>query len=229
MQERGVVLLSGGIDSTTCLGIAIDTLGRDNVSTLAINYGQKHNKELIQSKLVSEYYDVPHYELDLSEIFKECTCSLMASSKEPISKSSYSDQIQESKIVPTYVPFRNGLMLSAAASYSWTLYPDAAMIYLYLGAHADDTAIAAYADCTPEFYQSIKQAVSSGTYGKVIVEMPLIDINKTDVVRIGTELGVPYHLTWSCYDGGDKPCGRCATCLDRAKAFKDAGISDPAL
>ena len=228
-NTKAVVLASGGVDSTTCLGIMIDELGRENVSALAIRYGQKHDKELIHSKLVAEYYDVPQYELNLSEVFSECSCPLMSDSDTDIPKSSYEEQAQESNIVSTYVPFRNGLMLSAAASYAWSLYPDADEILLVLGAHADDATTAAYADCTIEFNDAISEAIKLGTYGKIKVVMPLLEMNKSQVVQKGLDLDAPYHLSWSCYEGDEEPCGKCATCLDRAKAFDDAGVPDPAL
>ena len=100
---------------------------------------------------------------------------------------------------------------------------------IYYGAHADDAAGEAYADCSPEFANAMDEAISIGTYGKIRVERPLIHMNKAAVVKTGLEIGVPYELTWSCYEGGEKPCGTCGTCIDRAAAFAANGIKDPAL
>lgn len=229
MSNKAIVLSSGGVDSTTCLGIAVNLLGKDNVSTLSVRYGQKHSKELEYARKVASYYGVPQYELDLSNIFKYSNCSLLTSSSEEVPTGPYEEQInrQENGMVSTYVPFRNGLMLSAVASMALSLYPDDD-VDIYLGAHADDAAGNAYADCSEEFTSAITEAISLGTYGKVHVKTPLVKMNKAEVVKTGLSLKVPYELTWSCYNGGDKPCGTCGTCIDRAKAFAANGIQDPA-
>ena len=98
---------------------------------------------------------------------------------------------------------------------------------LYLGAHADDAAGEAYPDCSPAFTEAMGDAVRIGTYGKVMLRAPFVRMGKAEVVRTGLALGVPYELTWSCYEGGDVPCGRCATCLDRRAAFAANGVEDP--
>lgn len=230
MSKKALVLSSGGVDSTTCISIAIDELGSENVSTVSVFYGQKHSKELECAKKIAEYYGVKHYELDLSAIFKYSNCPLLSHSTEEIAHESYAEQIAKDGegMVRTYVPFRNGLMLSAVASLAVSIYPDD-MVDIYLGAHADDSAGRAYADCSEEFTDAIGKAINIGTYEKVNLRAPLVNLSKAEVVREGLELGTPYELTWSCYEGGEKPCGTCATCIDRAIAFKLNGIEDPAL
>ena len=230
MSKKAVVLSSGGIDSTTCLSIAIDELGIENVSTVSVFYGQKHSKELECAKKIAKYYGVKHYELDLSAIFKYSNCPLLSQSTEEIVHESYAEQIakDEEGIVRTYVPFRNGLMLSAVASLTVSIYPND-MVDIYLGAHADDSAGRVYADCSEEFTKAIGQAINIGTYEKVSLRTPLVNLSKAEVVREGLELGTPYELTWSCYEGGETFCGTCATCIDREIAFKLNGIEDPAL
>lgn len=230
MNRKAVVLSSGGIDSTTCISIAIDELGIENVSTVSVFYGQKHSKELECAKKIAKYYGVKHYELDLSAIFKYSNCPLLSQSTEEIVHESYAEQIAKDGegMVRTYVPFRNGLMLSAVASLAVSIYPDD-MVDIYLGAHADDAAGSAYADCSEAFTDAIGKAISIGTYEKVNLRAPLVNLSKAEVVREGLELGTPYELTWSCYEGGETPCGTCATCIDRAIAFKLNDISDPAL
>ena len=230
MSKKAIVLSSGGVDSTTCLSIAIDELGIENVSTVSVFYGQKHSKELECAKKIAEYYGVKHYELDLSSIFKYSNCPLLSQSTEEIVHESYAEQIakDEEGIVRTYVPFRNGLMLSAVASLAVSIYPND-IVYIYLGAHADDSAGRAYADCSEEFTNAIGQAINIGTYEKVNLRTPLVNLSKAEVVREGLELGTPYELTWSCYEGQGNPCGKCATCIDREIAFKLNGIEDPAL
>ena len=127
--------------------------------------------------------------------------------------------------VDTYVPFRNGLFLSFAAAVAVSV--GAAVIYY--GAHADDAAGRAYPDCTPEFETAMNQAIYEGSGRTCRLEAPLLNWNKAGVVKEGLRLHVPYELTWSCYEGGDVPCGVCGTCRDRAAAFAANSVADPAL
>ena len=232
MSKKAIVLSSGGVDSTTCLSVAIDELGIENVSTISILYGQKHSKEIECAKQIAEYYGVAHNIINLANtgIMDKSNCSLLAGSKTEIKHNSYAEQIEEeeSGIVNTYVPFRNGLMLSSVAALALSLYPEDE-VDIYLGAHADDVAGAAYADCSEEFTNTIGRAISIGTYGKVNLRAPLVNLNKAELVSEGLKLGTPYQLTWSCYEGGEIPCGKCGTCIDRAEAFKLNNIDDPAL
>ena len=193
-MKKAIILSSGGVDSTTCVSLAVDRLGADNVVTASIFYGQKHKKEILAARKVAEYYHLRHYEFDLSSLFQYSNCSLLEGSTQEIVHESYAEQIEkngEGK-VSTYVPFRNGLMLSTAASLAASLFEDDD-VDIYIGAHADDAAGDAYADC------------------------------------MGLKLKTPYELTWSCYEGGEKPCGTCGTCIDRAAAFAANGVKDPAL
>lgn len=223
---KALVLSSGGVDSTTCVGIAIDRHGKENVSTVSFYYGQKHNKELNCAKLIAEHYGVEHYELNVAEIFKHSNCSLLKGSSKEIEHKSYAEQIEENEIVETYVPFRNGLLLSSAASLALSIYPNEE-VEIYLGAHADDAAGRAYADCSEEFTDAMNKAIYAGTYDKVKLVAPLVNMNKAEVVKTGLELKVPYDLTWSCYEGKEKQCGTCGTCIDRKKAFEFNGVKDP--
>lgn len=225
---KALVLSSGGVDSTTCVGIAVDKLGKENVSTVSVFYGQKHAKELECADKVAKFYEVKHYELDLSSIMKYSNCPLLKGSTEKIKHESYAEQIKENGegMVSTYVPFRNGLMLSSVATLAMSIYPNEE-VEIYLGAHADDSAGRAYADCSQEFTDAMKEAIYIGTYEKVTVKAPLVNMTKADVVKTGLKLKVPYELTWSCYEGGEKQCGTCGTCIDRKNAFKHNGVKDP--
>ncbi len=229
-NKKALVLSSGGVDSTTCIGIAVNEVGSENVSTVSVFYGQKHNKELDCAEKVANFYGLKHYVLDLSDVLQYSNCSLMKNSTENIPLMSYADQMKENGEgkVSTYVPFRNGLMLSAVAALAQSIYPDDD-VDIYLGAHADDAAGRAYADCSEEFTSAMNTAIVIGTYGKVRVVAPLVNMNKAEVVKTGLTLNVPYKLTWSCYAGGDKPCGKCGTCIDRAAAFAANHVHDPAL
>jgi len=230
-MKKALVLSSGGVDSTTCLGLAVDKLGAQNVATISLYYGQKHDKELECAKKIADYYGVQHFEQDISNVMQYASnvCTLMKGGDD-IEHSSYAEQIEKhgEGRVATYVPFRNGLLLSIATSIADSLFPQED-VAIYYGAHADDAAGQAYADCSPEFANAMDEAISIGTYGHIHIERPLINLNKAGVVKIGLEIGVPYELTWSCYEGGDKPCGKCGTCIDRAEAFRLNGVEDPAL
>ena len=225
---KAVVLSSGGVDSTTCVAMAVNELGSANVVTLSFKYGQRHEKELESAQKIADFYGLAHYVYDLTSIFAYSDCSLLSSSKEKPEHMSYADQIArdgEGK-VSTYVPFRNGLMLSAAAALAQSLYPEEEC-GIWIGAHADDAAGNAYADCSVAFNESMGRAISIGTYELVKLHAPLNRLNKAQVVAEGLKLGVPYDLTWSCYEGGEKACGKCATCIDRLAAFRDNGCEDP--
>ena len=224
---KALVLSSGGVDSTTCLGLAIQKYGKENVISASLYYGQKHDKELECARKIAEYYGIRHIEDDVSGVMKYASqvCTLMKGGKE-IKHESYEEQIKENGFVDSYVPFRNGLFLSIAAAYAVSLFPNMDC-EIYYGAHADDAAGNAYADCTPEFADAMRTAINLGTYGKVKVVSPLIDYNKAMVVRLGLDLQVPYHLTWSCYEGHEKQCGVCGTCRDRKAAFEANGVVDP--
>ena len=223
-----LVLSSGGVDSTTCLAMAVAEVGAENVLALSVYYGQKHDKEIQAAKKVAEYYGVERMELDLSVIFAGSNCSLLKQSTEDIPLESYAQQIEEThgeKPVSTYVPFRNGLFLSSAASIALS-HGCSKIMY---GAHADDAAGAAYPDCSLDFVNAMNQAIYLGSGNQLTIEAPFVSLTKADVVKKGLELGVPYELTWSCYEGGEKPCGKCGTCIDRMKAFELNGTVDPLL
>lgn len=223
-----LVLSSGGVDSTTCLAMAVKEVGAENVLALSVYYGQKHDKEIQAAKKVAEYYGVERMELDLSVIFAGSNCSLLKQSTEDIPLESYAQQIEEThgeRPVSTYVPFRNGLFLSSAASIALSRGCSKIMY----GAHADDAAGAAYPDCSLDFVNAMNQAIYLGSGNQLTIEAPFVSLTKADVVKKGLELGVPYALTWSCYEGGEKPCGKCGTCIDRQKAFEKNGVIDPLL
>ncbi len=224
---RALVLSSGGVDSSTCLALAIEKYGKKNVVALAIRYGQKHVKELAAAGKVAAHYGVEHLTLDLTPIFAYSDCSLLAHSETAIPQESYAEQLAKTGGAPvsTYVPFRNGLFLSAAASVALSKDCDV----LYYGAHHDDAAGNAYPDCSDEFYRAMDEALRAGSGGTLRLKAPFIAWTKADVVREGLRLHVPYELTWSCYEGGEKPCGKCGTCRDRAQAFALNGVKDPAL
>ena len=224
---KALVLSSGGVDSTTCLVMAVEKYGAENVLSLSIAYGQKHDKEILASDKVAKYYKVEHIHMDLEKIFTYSDCSLLKHSDKEIVKESYEEQLKhtDGNPVDTYVPFRNGLFLSTAASIALSK----GCSVIYYGAHRDDAAGNAYPDCSKEFEDAMNEAIYQGSGKQLHLEAPFIGWTKAEIVKKGLELKVPYELTWSCYEGGEKPCGKCGTCQDRAKAFALNGVEDPAL
>lgn len=220
-----LVLLSGGIDSTTCLASAVRAYGPENVEAVSFSYGQKHVKELECAKAIAQYYKVKHTVLTVdSQVFASSSSTLIQGHGEMNHGKTYAE-IQEENPgeVDTYVPFRNGLMLSQAAALAYSI---GAFKVVY-GAHSDDAAGGAYPDCTPDFYEAMDEAIFQGTGQKVRLDAPLINLNKAQVVEQGLSMNAPYHLTRSCYEGDGPSCGTCATCLDRLEAFKLNNRLDP--
>jgi 7-cyano-7-deazaguanine synthase len=225
VETKVVVLLSGGIDSTTCLAMAVDNYGAERVVALSASYGQKHTKELLCASEIANYYKVRHYIQDLSAAFAFSNCSLLTG-RENIVHKSYAEQLAEmggQGTVSTYVPFRNGLFLAFAAAVATSLGAE----LIYYGAHADDAAGRAYPDCTPQFETAMNRAIYEGSGHQVKLRAPLLNLNKAQVVSTGISLNAPYHLTWSCYEGKEKQCGVCGTCIDRKVAFAANARLDP--
>lgn len=228
MQDKALVLNSGGCDSTTCVSLAVKDYGVDNVITVSFRYGQKHEKELQCADNVAKFYGLKHRVIDFQEcgIFAGSDCALL-SGNDGLRHKSYAEQVAETGgRVTTYVPFRNGLFLATVAAVAMSEFPND-HVHIYIGAHADDAAGNAYADCSNAFTDAMAKAIHVGTYGQVKLEAPLIEMTKKDVIKTGLELGTPYELTWSCYEGGAVQCGTCGTCRDRKAAFAANNEKDP--
>ena len=222
---KALVLLSGGLDSSVCLGLAVKEYGAGEVLALSVFYSQKHDKELKAAENIASYYGVRRLTLDLGEIFKDSDCTLLTGSKEEIPHEDYAKQLERTGGAPvsTYVPFRNGLFLSSAASVALANGCEV----IYYGAHADDAAGNAYPDTSVEFNRAMSEAIYLGSGNALRIVAPFIDKSKSDVVAEGLRAEVPFELTWSCYEGHDKACGVCGTCRDRRRAFADNGLTDP--
>ena len=222
---KALVLFSGGLDSSVCLGMAAEKYGADEVLALSIYYGQKHKKEMQASEEVAAYYGVKRITLDLGEIFKDSSCTLLQGASEEIPHEDYAAQLEKTNGGPvnTYVPYRNGLFLSSAAAIALSH----GCRVIYYGAHADDAAGNAYPDTSEAFHKAISDAIYIGSGNALQIVAPFIDQSKAQVVAAGTKIGVPFALTWSCYEGHEKACGLCATCRDRKKAFALNGFRDP--
>lgn len=213
---KALVLQSGGIDSTTCLAIAVQEYGAENVHSIGINYGQRHIKEMEYAEASCAFFGVSREILELNPIEN----NMLTDETRDIPDISY-DEI--TGVSPTYVPFRNGLMLANMASIAQAR----GFGRIYYGAHAEDALNWAYPDCTPEFNGSMANAIYIGTYHAVQLITPLQWMGKKEILWKGAELGVPWEKTWSCYKGEDKHCGVCPTCRARKQGFIDAQITDP--
>ena len=218
-MKRALVVLSGGADSATCLGMAMEE-DYDEVRAVFVDYGQRHLREAVSSKRVAGHYNVLWGKLKVPIPASRCA---LVGDNGSVPDGPYEVQAQDGPLA-TEVPFRNGVFMAQLASLAEDRWPDDETT-LVLGVHGDDCY--AYPDCRPAFVEAMARAVELGTAGRVRVSAPLQSMGKADIIRKGLALGVPYDLTWSCYKGGRRACGRCATCLQRLQAFKDNGAEDP--
>lgn len=214
-MTHALVLHSGGMDSTTCLYLA--KRDHDKVTSISIDYGQRHQKEVFQARRICDELHVDWTLIKAMEGLK----SVLTDKSQEIPNASY-DELPKG-VSPTYVPFRNGQLLSIVAAQASMQEAD----FIYFGAHAEDAQNWAYPDCTPEFVGAMANAIYIGTYHKVRLIAPLIHLMKWEIVVMGVKLSVPWDLTWSCYKGEKLHCGTCPTCISRKGAFTKAGISDP--
>ena len=220
-MRRSVVLLSGGLDSTVTLAYALSH-GYAPIA-LTIRYGQRHERELRAAKAVVDHYGLDHHvviDLDLSSY----RTSALTSAQVEVPRRGSVEEIGED-IPITYVPARNIIFLSIAAGLAETEDAEA----IFIGANAVDYS--GYPDCRPEFFHAFEDVLRVGTKrgtegGKLKVVHPILTLSKAEIVALGKKLGAPLHLTWSCYRGGAKACGRCDSCLLRLKGFQEAGYHD---
>ena len=218
-MPKAVVLLSGGLDSTTTLAQAI--ADGNEVTALSFRYGQRHSKELTSASNVAKFYGVKHVIVDLDlSMFRS------ALTREEIEVPENRDESQMGKDIPvTYVPARNIIMMSVAAGLCESVDADK----IYIGANVVDYS--GYPDCRPEFFEAFEKMINVGTKAGVEghpirIETPILKCSKADIVRLGKKLGAPLHLTWSCYEGGEKACGKCDSCQLRLRGFQEAGYKD---
>ncbi|QQE81422.1 7-cyano-7-deazaguanine synthase QueC [Alicyclobacillus sp. SO9] len=221
LKPKAVVILSGGLDSTTCMGIA-KTQGYE-VHALTFNYGQRHQIELQKAKQVAEHYQAADHRVVKLDFLKQIGGSALTDMDLTVPTTGVGEDIPV-----TYVPGRNFMFLSMAASYAEVIGATA----IFMGVNALDYS--GYPDCRPEFIHAVQEALRVGTKAGVeghpiAVETPLLHWTKAEIIKKGMELEVPYHLTTSCYLGEEEACGECDSCRLRLKGFAEAGYTDPVL
>lgn len=221
-RKKAIVLFSGGLDSTTCLHWAI-AKGYE-CEALTVSYGQRHLREVVAAQTITRKLHIKHHLIDLK--LPWLSSSSLVDDHKPLPDVAV-EQISQHGIPSTYVPGRNLMFLSIAGSLLDAVGADA----IVAGPNAVD--FSGYPDCTPAFFKAAGEALNRGTQRGVRegidVLAPLMHLSKAEIVRLAVKLHVPLELTWSCYAGGDKPCGKCDSCKLRAKGFAQAGLKDPAL
>jgi 7-cyano-7-deazaguanine synthase len=212
---RGVLILSGGVDSTTLL-YKMRSDGYE-VAAITFNYAQRHKKEIASAKAIAKRLDITHHIVDLSSLACLLGDSALLGGKE-VPSCHYTEEAAKKTVVPN----RNMIMLSVAAGYAEAHeIPE-----VFYAAHKNDSTI--YPDCRPEFVQALRPAIRLATaWHPVELQAPFVDMSKAEIVRMGLALQVPYELTWSCYKGEEKPCRTCPTCIEREEAFALNGCRDP--
>lgn len=218
-MEKAVVLLSGGLDSTTCMAVAKEA-GRE-LYPISFNYHQRHSIELEGAKEVAAFYRVKKH-------------LIIETNMELIGGSALTDRaiavpegdVSRTSVPVTYVPARNLIFLSYAVGYAETI----GARYVYIGVNSVDYS--GYPDCRPEFIERFQAAADYATEAasagkRIEIVAPLQNLSKAEIVRLATRLAVPLELTHSCYNGGEKACGVCDSCKLRRQGFALAGIEDP--
>ncbi len=222
MTKKAIVLLSGGLDSTTVLAIAHHE--GFELHTLSFDYGQRHQREVDAAKSVARYYKVERQQkvkIDLRAFGRSAlTADIAVPHNRSISQMSHDIPI-------TYVPARNTVFLSFALAYAEVMGAND----IFIGINAIDYS--GYPDCRPAYLEAYEHMANLATKAAIQDEQvfrfraPLLNMNKAEIIRKGTELGVPYELTWSCYEGGEMACGTCDSCTLRLNGFAEAGREDP--
>ena len=219
-KEKAVVLLSGGLDSCTCMAVA--KVAGYEVYPISFNYHQRHSIELEGAKKIAKFYDVPKH-------------LIIETNMEAIGGSALTDShidvpegdVNRDDVPITYVPARNLIFLSYAMAYAEVV----GATHVYIGVNSIDYS--GYPDCRPEFIQKFQSLADYATTAtavngtKITIETPLQDLSKKEIVQLGSKLGAPLQFTHSCYKGGEKACGVCDSCKLRLQGFAEAGVEDP--
>src|SRR5271155_4796574 len=215
-RSRAVVLLSGGMDSCVCAALA----ARDHeAAALHVSYGQRTEER--ERRAFESICDRLHIR-DRMGVRNEALRAIGGSALTDPNIAVPESRALGAGVPVTYVPFRNAHFLAAAVSWAEVLGAEK----VYIGAVEPDSS--GYPDCRPEYYRAFNEVVKTGTKeGTIWVATPLIAMHKAEIVRLGLELNAPFDLTWSCYQGEDRACGVCDSCVLRLRAFREAGVQDP--
>lgn len=215
VMGKALVVYSGGLDSTVLLyKLAAESRA---AGALGVLYGQKHAKELEFAKFNCENLGVEYAQADLSQLGALFGKSSLTDAETEVPEGGYREENMKSTVVPN----RNMIMISVAAARAIAVGADS----VAYAAHSGDHAI--YPDCRPEFADALAGALRLCHYFPIGLERPFVGMSKSDIVRLGADLGVDFSKTWSCYKGGGRHCGKCGTCAERKEAFRLAGIPDP--
>ncbi|MGB2108366.1 MULTISPECIES: 7-cyano-7-deazaguanine synthase QueC [Marinobacter] len=214
MTDTVVVIYSGGMDSFTLLHLARSRGLK--VHALSFNYGQRHVRELEAARAVCQAEGIPHKVIDIRAMSEVMAGSSLTSDAE-VPEGHYEEDSMKSTVVPN----RNMILLSLATGYAVTVGAGA----VWYGAHGGDHAI--YPDCRPEFVEKMDAVCRIANYEPVGIEAPFMAMDKGEILAEGLKLGLDYSQTWTCYNGRDKACGRCGSCVERLEAFAAHGLEDP--
>ncbi|MFX1274214.1 MAG: 7-cyano-7-deazaguanine synthase QueC [Promethearchaeota archaeon] len=213
-MKKVVLILSGGMDSTTLL---YDLIHQEkDVYSITYDYGQKHKKEIIMAQETCKKLGVPHKIINLT-LLNEIAPSALTRDNWEVPEGHYS----EPNMKQTVVPNRNMVMISIAVSHAIGI----GATEVYYAAHSGDHAI--YPDCRKEFISKLNEAIELCDWEKISLKAPYANLDKGDIAIRGRDLGVDYSLTWTCYKGGSKACGKCGSCVERLEAFEKAKLKDP--
>ena len=215
-MTSALVVLSGGMDSATALAWAATMY--PTVDALTVDYGQRHRREIDAAHRQAAHWANRHDIVDLSDVGRVLTGSALTDDVD-VPTGHYADETMKLTVVPN----RNAILASVAAGVAVARRHDA----IVLGVHSGDHAI--YPDCRPEFVDALNALLAVANYDPVRVDAPFLHTDKRGILGIGFGLGVDYAATWTCYVGGDQPCGNCGSCVERAEAFDDLGRDDPLL
>jgi len=209
-----ILILSGGMDSAT---LACDL--PDLELCLSFDYGQRHVRELAAAVAITQFLGVDHRVITIDGFAQACPGSSLTDRAVATPHGHYADETMRATVVPS----RNAIMLSVAFGVAVANGADR----IATAVHAGDHTI--YPDCRPPFLAALEEALNLGVWSpqRITINTPYLHLTKTDIARRGAELGVPYDLTWTCYEGGEKHCGLCGACQERKEAFRDAGVLDP--
>jgi 7-cyano-7-deazaguanine synthase len=206
-MQNGIVILSGGVDSSTlAYKLVNDGL---HIETLTFDYNQRHRKEIISAVHIAESLDVRNDVIDIVQVGSKLKNSALTDNVGVPHGHYHSENMRK-----TVVPNRNAIMLSIA----WGVAVSRVFDFVSYAAHSGDHYI--YPDCRPSFCNALELALREATFpNKVELYTPFLVMSKMEIIKLGLSLKVPYDITWTCYEGGDIPCGKCGSCIERQEAF----------